>query len=36
MERKLKLGDVWKYETDRLFTQENRVANYARHCNNMV
>lgn len=22
MKRKLKLGDVWKYETDRLFTQE--------------
>ena len=26
MERKLKLGDIWKYETDRLFTQENRIA----------
>lgn len=23
MKRKLKLGDVWKYDTDRLFTQDN-------------
>lgn len=23
MKRKLRLGDVWKYDTDRLFTQEN-------------
>lgn len=23
MKRKLKLGDVWEHETDRLFTQEN-------------
>lgn len=36
MERKLKLGDIWKYETDRLFTQENRIAYNARYCNNMV
>lgn len=31
LERKLKLGDVWKYDTDRLFTQENRYANVSRY-----
>lgn len=24
LKRRLKLGDVWKYDTDRLFTQESR------------
>lgn len=36
MERKLRLGDIWTHETDRLFTQDNRIANFTRYFYYMV
>lgn len=30
LERRLRLGDIWKYDTDRLFTQESRTSIFSR------